>query len=191
MVAGLRTIAPLAVRRVTFRPTIELEDGGSIINFVNLCYERYKLMEHVRRLPVVFDYLVQAERMSQPIELKLLIAFVTLENLKDTFARVEGIPFKKGYFRKVPKPKKESNRYSFEELLRLMLRRVSMRKGLKRVIVLRNEIIHSGVACKPTTWQWRMYEQLHDLIREYVLRLLNYRGHYLTYRSRGMGVKSL
>lgn len=174
-----------------FRPTIDIRDGKKTIEYIEKCYSQYKLLEKTRKLNVVIDYLVQAERAAQPTELKLIIAFVVLENLKDTYARSANIPYKRGYFRKIPKPQKGDDRYSFEKLLQLMLRQVKMKKGLKRMKNLRNEIIHSGVTRKRHSWQWKKYEMLHDLLREYILRLMGYSGDYLTYSSAARETKTL
>lgn len=169
-----------------FRPSINIRDGITVKNFVEQAYDTYFRLEKIRKLNVVIDYLVQAERLEQPTELKLILAFVALENLKDTYARSKSIPYVKGYYRKPPTHVgKPGAKYSFEDLLELMLRDVRMRKGLKRVIQLRNEIIHSGLSRKPHSRQFAMYERIHDLIREYVIRLLGYHGHYLIYASAG------
>lgn len=166
-----------------FRPSIDIRDGKKTIDFINCTYDNYKRLEKTRKLNVVIDYLVQAEKSGQPRELKLIISFVILENLKDTYARSLNIPYVKGFFRKVPKPVKKTDQYHFVELLHLMLKQVKMKKGLKRVKNLRDEIIHSGVTRKPHSWQWKKYEQIHDLLREYILRLLGFRGNYLLYSS--------
>lgn len=164
-----------------FRPTLEIYDGTIIKSFVEQTYPTFVRLEKSRKLKVVVDYLLQAERQNQPIECRLIFAFVLLENLKDTYAREKGIPYIKGFFRKQPKPNGE--RYSFEELLHLMFREVRMRRGLKRVIKLRNDIIHSGLSRKSHHQSWSMYEKVHDLLREYILRLLGYHGTYLVYAS--------
>lgn len=151
----------------------------------------YLRLERARKLPLVIDYLVRAEQPGQPMEIQLLIAFVVLENLKSTYAKSASIPFKKGFFRKIPRPQRGSDTYSFEELLQLMFRDVGMRKGLKRIIRLRNQIIHSGVSHRTYSWQRAKYEHLQYLIREYLLRLMRYNGEYLTYRGRGDERKTL
>ena len=86
-----------------FRPTIELKDGETVKAFIEQTYLNYVNLEKTRKLNVVFDYLIQAERRNQPTELKLIIAFIILESLKDTFARDKNIPYIKGYYRKQPK----------------------------------------------------------------------------------------
>jgi hypothetical protein len=164
-----------------FRPTLEIRDGTTIKSFVEQTYPTFVRLEKSRKLNVVIDYLLQAERQNQPTECRLIFAFVLLENLKDTYARKRGIPYIKGFFRK--ELRANGPKYSFEELLHLMFREVRMRRGLNRVIKLRNEIIHSGLSHKPHHQRWSMYEKVHDLLREYILRLLGYHGTYLVYSS--------
>lgn len=166
-----------------FRPTIEIRDGALVKAFVEQLYPNYTRLEKSRKLNVVIDYLLQAERSNQPTECRLIFAFVLLENLKDTFARSRSIPYEKGFFRKSAGPR--APKYSFEELLQLMFRAAGMRRGLKRVIRLRNEIVHSGLSQKSHRLNWSMYEKIHDLLREYLLRLLGFRGHYLRYSGGG------
>lgn len=172
-----------------FRPTLDIRDGRLIQSFIEQTYPAFKRLEKRRKLPVVIDYLLQAERPSQPTECKLLFAFVLLENLKDTFARAKGIPYVKGFFRKGAGPK--AAKYSFEELLHLMLAEVGMKRGLKRVVRLRNEIVHSGLSRRPHSKNWAMYEKIHDILREYLLRLLGYRGQYLVYSLASNGVATV
>lgn len=164
-----------------FRPTLEIRDGKLVKSFIEQTYPNFVRLEKSRKLNVVIDYLLQAERQAQPTECRLIFAFVLLENLKDTFARSKSIPYLKGFFRKTPSAK--GPKYSFEELLELMFREVRMRRGLKRIIKLRNELIHSGLSRKSHQQKWAMYEKVHDLVREYILRLLGYHGNYLTYVS--------
>jgi hypothetical protein len=54
---------------------------------------------------------------------------------------------------------------------------------LKRIVKLRNEIIHSGLSQRSHPQGWVMYEKIHDLLREYILRLLGFHGTYLVYSS--------
>lgn len=53
-----------------------------------------------------------------------------------------------------------------------------MKRGLKRIIKLRNEIIHSGLSRLSFSSKISLYNRGHDIIREYLLRLLNYQGRY-------------
>jgi hypothetical protein len=165
------------------RPTFDIRDGGKVRNFIDQVYNTYSRLETKRRLNVVIDYLIQAERSGQPRELKLILAFIVLESLKDTYARERGIPYINGHFRKGPRPSSRSPVYSFKELLQEMLRAVGMRRGIKRIIQLRNEIIHSGVLRLLPSSQWSLYRRAYDIISEYLLRLLGYHGPYLKYTS--------
>lgn len=164
-----------------FRPTLEIRDGGVIKSFVEQTYPNFVRLEKSRKLNVVIDYLLQAERQNQPTECRLIFAFVLLESLKDTYARSKAIPYLKGFFRKQSTP--NGAKYSFEELLHMMFREVRMRRGLKRIVKLRNEIIHSGLSQRSHHQRWVMYEKVHDLLREYILRLLGFHGTYLVYSS--------
>jgi hypothetical protein len=170
-----------------FRPPFHLQDTAAIKGFVQQSFPEYKRLNKKRKLAAVFDYLVQAECPTQPMEVQLLLMFVTLESLKDTFARTVGIPYMKGFYRKpTGKSGKLGASFTFEELLSRMLESVRMRRGLKQVIALRNEIIHSGLSRKSPAQQWRLYERVQDLVREYLFRLLGYHGEFFTYASRGM-----
>ena len=167
-----------------FRPAFEMVDGAQLKSFVEQTYENYTRLELPRKMNVVIAYLAQAERQFQPTEVRLILVFVALENLKATFAktRTPPIPYVKGFFRKPSK--KEGNigeRYNFEELLTMMFKQVGMRKSLKRIVELRNEMIHSGLSRKTHSRQISLYADAHDLIREYLFRLLGYRGRYLPY----------
>ena len=174
-----------------FRPAIEIKDNSKVKMFVEQTYEAYRRLEKSRKLNVIFDYLIQADREDQPTEIRLILIFITLESLKDTFARSQSIPYIKGYFRKPPtKPGKAGAKYSFEELLTLMLRQVGMCRGVKRLVKLRNDLIHSGLTRKPHNRQWALYADSHGLIREYLLRLLGYKGWYSPYAFERCGSRA-
>ena len=175
-----------------FRPPFDLHDTNSIKAFVEQGYSAYCRLNKKRKLSVVFDYLDQVERPSQPTEIRLLLLFITLESLKDTYARAAGIPYTKGFYRKPPsKPGKIGGQFGFEELLVEMLLSVGMRRGLKQVVTLRNEIIHSGLSRKPHARQLAMCERIQDLVREYIFRLLGYHGEFFLYASQGYATKKV
>lgn len=165
-----------------FRPVFDFNNSGLIKSFIEQTYSTYKQLVEKRKLYAVFEYLYQAERATQPTEIRLLLLFISLENLKDTFAKDTGIPFIEGAFRK-PKMQREriGKTYSFRELLTKMLRAVHMRSELQQMVNLRNEIVHSGLSHKSHSEQIAIYQEVLDLLREYILRLLNYRGDYQTY----------
>jgi hypothetical protein len=169
-----------------FRPTIEIRDGAAVRTFVEQTYPKFRTLQRRRKLPVVIDYLVLAERVAQPMEVRLVLLFVALECLKTTYAKSHGMPFIAGrYHQPSSKPSKLGRVCGFEDLLKLMLTEVGMRRGLRRIVQLRNDIVHSGVSRRSYTQQLSTYERAHDVVREYLLRLLGYHGTYLTYSSAG------
>ncbi len=68
---------------------------------------------------------------------------------------------------------------------------VGMKPSLKRVKTLRNQIIHFGLSKRPYNSLQQHYEFCQDLIREYLLRKLNFQGSYLIYSQRNIISNSL
>ena len=188
-----------AVTGVTllFRPTIDPANGRAIRVFLETTWQAYRRLKRSRRLPAVIDYLLTAEAPLQPLEVELLLLFVTLETLKATLRTCRaGIPFCKGAFRRLVNPSKPCAKqpaFSFEDLLTRMFLKVRMRRGIRRIVSLRNEIVHFGLSRKPISRLSELHDQSMDLIQEYLLRLLEYRGSFLIYsaararRSRTLG----
>lgn len=170
-----------------FRPVLEVVNGAKVRECIEGTWPTYQKIKKKRNLPAIFDYLVKAELPQQPVELQLIILFIVLEGLKDTYAKSERIPYSHGFYRKVSTPPRASLRreptYGFEELLTKMLRGVGMRKGLRRIVTLRNQIIHSGLSRRPNRSNWKTYENSQDIVREYILRILKFRGSYIPYSS--------
>lgn len=170
-----------------FRPVLDISDGKRVKSLIEQTYNKYTQLEQIRKLPVVIDYLAQAEVPSQPIEVKAVLAFVALESLKHTFAVEQGIRYEKGAFRKptwvLGGKNKKSDTYTFKQLVGMMLGRVNMSHNLDASYLLRNELIHSGFSTEPFNRRRELYEDVHDLIREYILRLLGYRGRFALYSN--------
>jgi len=171
-----------------FRPTIDIFDGSAVRHFVAACWKGFRRQKNVRKLPEVFEYLAIAENSTIPMELKLLTLFIVLESLKDTYAKQRKIPFVKGWYRKTSTPPKTNPAreqvYRFEELLASMLNEQGIRRGLKRIISLRNDLIHSGLARKPFRSLWKTYCNAHDIVRLYLLHILGYSGSYFVFSER-------
>lgn len=183
---NLHAISTVGIAKF-FRPIINIRIGPEVREFVNKCWPEFRRIKKERKLPVVFDILYYSEAPQMPIELRLVSTFIALENLKDSYARSKNIPFFRGYFRKISSPPRSNlsrePRYSFEELLSLMLREQGIRKGLKRIISLRNDIIHSGLSMKPYNSKLKTFETCHEIIRHYLLKILKYRGNYISYTN--------
>ena len=166
-----------------FRPTLQIRDGKVVKSFIEQTFNNYTSLESSRKLYVVIHYMLLIETNSLPIEAKLALSFVLLENLKSSYAHSKNIPYINNFFRKGPNPNKKSATYGFSELLKMMLNEVGMTNDLSMVKKTRNEIIHSGLTELPYDEAHKLYDEIHDLIREYLLRLLDYRGEYLIYSS--------
>lgn len=166
-----------------FRPTIEIRDGEIVKSFIEQTFNNYKSLENSRKLNVAIHYMLLIENNNLPTEAKLALSFVLLENLKSSFAHSKKIPYKNNYFRIVPKPQKERDSYSFEVLLKMMFDEVGITNDLSLVKETRNEIIHSGLTQLSQDSAIKLHDDIHDFCREYLLRLLGYRGEYLLYSS--------
>jgi hypothetical protein len=171
-----------------FRPPFELADGKAIRLFLQQAWPMFSKLQKSRKLGIAIHYVLLADRDEQPVEAGLLLVFIALELLKSTFARSRGIPFIAGKFRRIssppkPNPKKE-HAYTFQELLKMMLREVKMgRTPVRALVRLRNTIIHDGIANAKFSTLSRMYASCQDTLREYLLRLCEYHGSFLLYSN--------
>lgn len=180
--AGVHTARKAVVGTTRFfRPIFEVRNGATIRDFIDQTYPAYTQLEKSRKLNVAIDYLLQAERDALPTECRLIFAFVLLENLKHTYAESKGIPFVKGFFRKGSSPKDAT--ISFKDMLNRMFKAVGMAPALDDIVTLRNSIVHSGMSDLTHHANWQTYEQIQDLVREYLLRLLDFKGSYVLYSN--------
>ena len=166
-----------------FRPTIEIRDGEIVKLFIEQTFNNYKSLESSRKLNVAIHYMLLIENNNLPTEAKLALTFVLLENLKSSFAHSKNIPYIDGFFRQGKNPNKKSATYGFMELAKMMFNEVGINKDLSQVKDTRNEIIHSGLTQLSQDSAIKLHDDIHDLCREYLLRLLGYRGEYLLYSS--------
>lgn len=168
-----------------FRPLFTIQNGQQVKSFIEQVWVQYRKLKKTRKLPEIIEMLTISELPSQPLEVKLLQVFVVLENIKGTYAHTKKMPFFKGYFRQLSNPPKanlaKEKALNFKELLTFALKDVRMKNNLHRIIRLRNEIIHFGLSRRPYTSLTKNYDSCQDLIREYLLRLLQYKGPYLIY----------
>ncbi|EHL24820.1 hypothetical protein KYG_00862 [Acidovorax sp. NO-1] len=153
-------------------PVIEPADGAAIREFVDQTYPAFKTLENARSLRVAIDYMLQAARPGLPMECKLVFMFVLLENMKQTYAMQQQYVFKGGKF-KDPVTKAQ---IGFKDMMILMFGAVGMAPNLQALVDLRNEVIHTGVASLTHAQQKLQYDAANDLIREYLLRLLGFKG---------------
>lgn len=165
-----------------FRPLIDTNNGGNVKKFLERSWPAYRKLKRSRKLAEVIYMLTTCELPKLPLEVRLGQIFIVLENLKSTYARFSKIPFVEGSYREISNPPKpnpiKERKLFFEELLKRMFKSAGMTVRLRRIIKLRNEIIHFGLSRKPYESLRKNYDFCHDIVREYLLRLLGYKGEY-------------
>lgn len=167
---GVRTSIHRAGQNVD--PIIEPADGAAIRLFVDQTYPKFKRLESVRSLRVVIDYLLQAARPGLPMECRLVFLCVLLENMKQTYGKQQQYAFKGGKF----VDPVTNDRLSFQDMMNRMFAAEGMSPGLQPLVDLRNEVLHTGVASLTHSQQKLQFDAATDLIREYLLRLLGFKG---------------
>lgn len=166
----------------TFRPPFTQYDGASIKRFIQNSFPIYTQLRYPRCLNIVFDYLYYAGKTDLALEVRLASLFILLENLKHTYANHTGHPFLKGYFRNLEATMASPGQHlSFETLLKSMFSAVGMDPDMSQIIRLRDELIHSGLISIDAQAKFALVEEIQDIIREYVLRLLQFTGTYHCY----------
>lgn len=167
-----RNIRRLSIneRTVYYRPSIDTSDGSIVRNYLEKTWGAFRSLKK-RRLDRVIDYLVISEREGQPIEVAALLLFTALESLKSTHS--------------------PGHRGSFKARVENMLKDVGMRPGLVRLTNVRNQLVHEGLASIPLPRLSNHRDRLHDILREYLMRLLGYSGPYLLYKHMSRVSRSL
>ena len=167
------------------RPAICDLHGSRIRDFIEQVWPTYHRIRKQRRLHIVIDYVVTTEQPDLPIEFEILASSATLECLKSTYAKFAGYKFVKGAWRKISSPPKANPgkelQVRFEKLLNEMGTAVSMRPIQKRIIQLRNDVIHNGFSTWSVQRQLKVTYAARQFVREYLLRLLGYKGTYYRY----------
>ena len=162
-----------------FIPVLDTHNGELVRSFLETAWPHFSKERARRKFAEVFHYLALAEREDTPLELQLAIQFVVLEQLKHSFAISNGYVFIKPFFH-VPgtvKPSKATRR-GFQALLQAMFASAGMTPALADIVDLRNEILHSGLSARPFTELVAMKGSVIAIVREYLLRLLQYKGRF-------------
>ena len=161
-------------------PVIEPADGSAIRMFVDRAYPQFKALEGARSLKVVIDYMLQAARPGLPMECRLVFLSVLLENMKHTYGTQLKFASKGGKF--VDPVTK--GRLDFQEMMNRMFGAEGMTPNLQPLVGLRNDVLHTGMVNMTIQQQKAQYDAATDLIREYLLRLLGFKG---TFNVSGSG----
>jgi hypothetical protein len=167
-------------------PVIDTRDGKSVKRAIELMWDGVIRESDRRKLPAVFHYLALAERDETPIELKLAILFIVLEQLKHSFAVSNNYVFIPPWFH-APGTVNPTNgtKRGFKRLLAEMFASVGMAPALDTPVDVRNEILHSGLSGRDFLDLVALEGDITAMIREYILRLLGYSGAYYTGRTGG------
>ncbi|RUP37444.1 MAG: hypothetical protein EKK63_14895 [Acinetobacter sp.] len=145
--------------------------GLEIRNFIEQTYPTFKKLKSSRQLAVVFDYLCEANHTNLALEASLILHYVIIENLKHTFAQVNGFNkrnkttfFHLSYpdlekepgdiedYEKITKKKKKLYRHikygecGSNEMIKRAFEDIGISRTITGAIVdKRNKIIHEGL----------------------------------------------
>jgi hypothetical protein len=159
---------------------INIEDGKQVRQFLESTFPSLAAMRGKRRFTSCIDALLHAEAGVMPTELRMVAAYVTLEMLKDHWARTQRLEFARGRFWATTSRGK-ARPYTFEELLKGMCDEVGMQVALREIVPYRNALIHSGGMRLRNRTKDRAYNAIQRMAREYMLRRLNYHGAYFRF----------
>jgi len=183
-----------------WRPPFDCSLNAELTNFVQRAWEPFRRLKDTRSLPSLIHLIAHADN-GNLIELKLLQVIVCLENVKAYWALSEGGKYgiqenSQGEF------VQGGRRVGFERLLFHALRDAGMQgpnhAKWSRIKKVRNAIIHRGVipptsksaqdvfgaGTSPDAVYGKMLEVIedcHDVLREFLLRLLAYKGPFHPY----------
>ena len=186
--------------------------GDEIRKFIEQVYPTFKELKLPRQLTVVFGYLCEANRSSLALEITLISHYVAIENLKNTFALEQGYKYKDGkYSHPLYPPQdyhfKNKEEYCFDEMTAQYIHKLYGKCGstemTKRMFISakfkrdeispflkkRNKMIHEGILLPfgdPNYMEQAIEDRrnVSDLLRKYLLTLLNYKGSYYLSRDR-------
>lgn len=182
--------------------------GKFIRNFIEQVYPTYKELKNSRELEVVFGYLIEINKPNLAMETKLIISYVLMEHLKRTYAEIigyiktdtqfehpqyldleiqpndiENYEFKKSKGKPCYRHKKFGKCGSTEMIKRTFEDAGVPRTKTTSIIDKRNTMIHEGLLLpfgntKYTNQALIDFQEVNDLLRKYLLSILNYKGEY-------------
>lgn len=187
--------------------------GKEIRNFIEQAYPTFKKLKSTRQLIVVFGYLCEANRSSLAQEISLISHYVAIENLKYTFALDNRYEYSGQHFThkdfppldNTPSnaedywpPKGKRKKYvhkiyghitSTEMTLRMFEAAHFNRDEVTPFLDKRHRMIHEGVLSSfgDNNYIGQAIDDrrdVNDLLRKYLLMLLNYKGNYYLSRDR-------
>lgn len=182
-----------------WRPPFLAQGNGEIVSFVTQVWSSYRAFKEMRSLNPLFHMIVYSDSPGTVLETQITTCIQCIESIKSYFALAEGVRF--GITEK-PNGQfvgRNGKSITFGELLGLTLKDVGMDmpETFPVITKLRNAIIHRGFirehdnvtkyifsSLEIGTMHDAMFavmEQMQDLLREFILRLLGYKGDYWVY----------
>jgi hypothetical protein len=160
------------------------DDTADVKKFIEQCFPRYVALRSPRQLHVAIDYIHHSVFQGLAEEVKIALACVTFECLRDNWARADGYPHLNGYFREKGSTGANPPRVGIERHLSEMFQQVGItavaaQADARRIVDTRNEVLHTGLFQGINNREH--YEFLETALRTYVLRLLGYTGRYFAY----------
>jgi hypothetical protein len=176
---------------------------GRVSDFVQLAWPNYQKLKATRPLPAFIHMMVASDLGSGSLlEAQISASVQCLESIKSYFALTEGTRYniteaRNGTFRR------GNVEMKFEGLLKLTLQDVGMKlpSSFDTIRKLRNALAHRGFI-RPTdnitksifgnvpangmhSAMFSVMEDAQDILREYILRLLGYKGKWCAYSHKG------
>jgi len=187
-----------------FRPPFA-SGVGTLTDFIAQAWPVYKAKKNARAIKQLIHMITLTDADGTVLETKVTMTMQCLESVKTYFALSEGPRHgiretKEGSF--VDSSRKE---VSFRDLLTLTLRDVGMNlpPSFSKIVKLRNALVHRGFIRETDRVTQYIFgplgagamfnaifetmEEVQDILREFVFRLLNHKGPFLLYSdSRGV-----
>ncbi len=149
---------------------------------VETCYGSYVALRHRRRLHVTIDYIHHSVKAGLAREVQIGLACICFESLRHNWALDTGYQHIDGFFReKAATTARPGNPVGLKRHIAEMFTEVRMSSDPERIVKIRNEVLHTGLYGDVQNDD--TYEFLETTLREYFLRVVEYRGHFMPYKG--------
>jgi hypothetical protein len=174
-----------------------------VSDFVQQAWPQYQKHKDSRAISAIIHMITKSDIVGTVLETQVTSSVQCLEALKSYFALSEGHRFKIKEDRDGSFVNAAKGQVNFAELLKLTLEDVGMSLpgNFRRIKRLRDALVHRGFIRETDrvtkfifgplspgamhTAMFEVMEEIQDVLREYILRLLGYKGGYWTYSNSG------
>jgi hypothetical protein len=172
---------------------------GGLTNFITQAWPAYRAKKDVRAIRQLIHMITLTDAEGTVLETKVTMSMQCLESLKTYFALSEGAHHGLRETREGKFIDRSGREASFRDLLTLALRDVGipLPPSFSKIVRLRNALVHRGFIRETdnvtryifgplssgamVTAIFETLEEVQDILREFVFRLLNYKGPFLLY----------